>query len=85
LNRKYHIDRARKQAVCQGQNLKISYDVNNWMHGEVVSSSGTTLVVAVTVTNGIGTYASWTITVSGVQGAKGNDGASLQNLALLWL
>lgn len=43
----------------------------NRMFGTVTSYSGTTLVVAVTITEGTGTFASWTIAPSGAQGATG--------------
>jgi hypothetical protein len=68
-----------------GQNVKISHDISRWMCGGVVSYSGTTLVVLVNLTGGVGNYSDWTVTVSGVQGEKGNDGTSFQNLALMWL
>ena len=40
-----------------------------YMSGVVVSYSGTTLVVNVSVTNGSGTYSAWLINLSGVPGA----------------
>lgn len=43
----------------------------NYMHGQVTSYSGTSLVVNVTDTGGSGTYATWTITLSGTQGTAG--------------
>ncbi len=49
-------------------------DTTNYMHGQVTAYSGTTLTINVTNIGGSGTYADWTITVSGTQGAKGDTG-----------
>ena len=43
----------------------------NYMLGQVVSYSGTSLVINVTVTSGSGTYADWNISLTGVQGPPG--------------
>lgn len=48
------------------QDVIIAYDSNNHMHGEVVSYSGTTLVVDIQHKTGSGTYSSWTINLDGV-------------------
>ena len=50
-------------------------DNSNYMHGQVVSYSGTTLTVDVTNIGGSGTFADWTITLSGTQGATGATGS----------
>ncbi len=65
-------------------NLKFAYgqfvsiisgaDPTNFMHGNVTSYSGTTLVVNVTDRNGSGTFADWSISISGSQGPQGLDG-----------
>ncbi len=54
----------------------------NYMAGQVVSYSGTSLVLNVTVTGGSGTYADWNLSIAGVvgpQGPQGIPGSSLVN------
>ncbi len=48
----------------------------NYMHGQVTSYSGTTLIVNVTDVGGSGTYSAWTISPSGSQGTTGASGAN---------
>lgn len=48
--------------------------LTNYMQGQVLSYSGTTLIVSVVATGGTGTLANWTITVSGTQGVPGPQG-----------
>ena len=48
----------------------------NYMHGQVTSYSGTSLVVDVTNTGGSGTPTSWNISVSGTRGATGASAAA---------
>jgi len=48
------------------QDVSIVYDTSNHMHGEVVSYSGTTLVVDIQHKTGSGTYASWVINLDGI-------------------
>lgn len=50
-------------------------DPTNYMHGQVTSYSGTTLIVNVTNIGGSGTLADWTISLSGTRGAVGATGA----------
>lgn len=50
-------------------------DPTNYMHGQITSYSGTTLIVNVTNIGGSGTLADWTITISGTRGAVGATGA----------
>lgn len=49
-------------------------NATNWMIGQVVSYSGSTLVVNVTNTNGSGTYADWNLSLTGTPGATGPAG-----------
>lgn len=49
-------------------------DGSNYMWGQVTSYASTTLQVNVTATGGSGTYSDWTITISGVQGVRGETG-----------
>jgi len=51
-------------------------DPTNYMHGQVTSYSGTTLVVNVTNVGGSGTHTDWSISVSGSRGATGATGAT---------
>lgn len=51
-------------------------DPTNYMHGQITSYSGTTLVVNVTNIGGSGTLADWNIFVSGSRGATGATGAT---------
>jgi len=46
------------------------------MEGTVTSYIGTTLIVNVTSTLGSGTYASWSISLSGAPGPQGSTGAT---------
>ena len=50
------------------QNITISYDASNHMHGEVLTYNSGTGVLTVDVNNhtGTGTYAAWTVNVGGV-------------------
>ena len=50
------------------QNLTISYDASNHMHGEVLTYNSGTGVLTVDINNhtGTGTYASWVVNVGGV-------------------
>jgi len=48
------------------QDVSIVYDISNHMHGEVVSYSGTSLVVDIKHKTGSGTYALWTINLDGI-------------------
>ena len=59
-----------------GQFILVSYasDSTKYMHGQVTSYSGTTLIINVLDTGGSGTYASWNVSVSGSQGATGPSG-----------
>ena len=43
----------------------------NFMFGQVVSYSGSTLVLDVQVTGGSGTYADWNLSLAGIRGAAG--------------
>jgi hypothetical protein len=52
------------------------YNAGGTMHGAVTSYSGTSMVVDVTATAGSGTYASWTISIAGQQGAAGTAGTN---------
>ncbi len=56
----------------------------NYMHGQVTSYSGTTLVVNVIDIGGSGTLADWTISVSGSRGAKGDTGTGITEEAVGW-
>lgn len=49
-------------------------DPTNYLHGYVTAYSGTSLTVNVTNVGGSGTYADWTIRVSGTRGATGATG-----------
>jgi phage gp45-like len=49
--------------------------LTNWVEGQVTSYSGTSLVINVDLTNGSGTFASWTINLAGQQGIQGLTGA----------
>lgn len=46
----------------------------NWMGGQVVSYSGTSLVLNVTVTGGSGTFNDWNLSLAGIPGATGPQG-----------
>lgn len=60
-----------------GSFLLITSDADpaNFMFGQVTSYSGTSLTVNVIAVGGSGTFADWTIRVSGVRGATGAQGA----------
>ena len=47
----------------------------NWMFGQVISYTGTTLTVDVQVINGSGTYADWNLSISAARGATGAAGS----------
>lgn len=49
---------------------------NNFMAGQVVSYSGTTIIVNVVTVGGSGTFAAWNIALSGIPGANGANGAT---------
>ena len=51
-------------------------DISQRMYGVVSSYSGVTLTVSVTAINGSGTYTSWLISLSAIQGEQGIQGAS---------
>ena len=51
-------------------------DTTNYMHGQVTAYSGTSLTVNVTNIGGTGTFADWTISVSGTRGAIGSTGST---------
>jgi hypothetical protein len=48
----------------------------NWMFGQVISYSGTTLTVDVQVINGSGTFNDWNLSISAARGATGPTGAT---------
>lgn len=50
-------------------------NVANYMHGQITSFSGSTMVVNVTDTGGSGTLADWNIILSGTQGSAGANPA----------
>jgi hypothetical protein len=52
-----------------------SADSDNYMHGQVTSYTGTTLVVDVQDIGGSGTKTSWNVYVSGSRGAQGEGGS----------
>ncbi len=66
---------ASKQFI-NGQYLIIASNANdtNYMHGQVTSYSGTTLVMNILDIGGSGTYADWNISISGTQGTQGPAG-----------
>lgn len=68
---------ASKQFIV-GQYLVIASNANNanYMHGQVTSYSGTTLVMNITDIGGSGTFADWQISISGTQGPTGPTGPS---------
>jgi hypothetical protein len=68
----------------EGAWVLITSDANeaNYMHGQVTTYSGTTLTVNVTNIGGAGTFADWTIRVSGTRGAIGVPGAPGTGLIL---
>jgi hypothetical protein len=72
---KTFVTQADKQFAA-GQFVTAASDANNsnYMHGQVTSYAGTSLVCNMLDVGGTGTYADWTITVSGSQGAKGDKG-----------
>ncbi|MBX9825435.1 MAG: hypothetical protein K2Y27_10615 [Xanthobacteraceae bacterium] len=54
--------------------VKSEANANNFMVGQVVSYTGTTLVVDVEAIGGTGTHADWSIAISGSPGARGPQG-----------
>lgn len=50
-------------------------DETNYMHGQVTTYTGTTLTMNITNIGGSGTFADWTIRVSGTRGATGPTGS----------
>ena len=44
---------------------------SQWMEGEIISYSGSTLNVSVDLFSGVGTYSTWAFSVAGVRGATG--------------
>lgn len=50
-------------------------DETNFMHGQVVSYVGTTLTLNVTATGRSGTFADWSLYISGARGATGATGS----------
>jgi hypothetical protein len=63
-------------AYTLGQPLIILNSGGAFMIGAVTSYAGTSLTVNVGTVGGSGTFASWTINVSGVTGATGSTGAA---------
>lgn len=65
-------------AYVPTQPVTVANDASNYMTGTVTSyNSGTgALVVNVTATNGSGTFASWSISLTGIQGPPGPTGAT---------
>jgi len=63
----------------EGTWLLITSDANetNYMHGYVSTYSGTSLLFVCTNTGGTGTFADWTIQVSGTRGATGPAGGAI--------
>lgn len=57
-------------------NAASAADPTNYMHGQVTSYSGTTLIVNVLDVGGAGTLADWNIAVSGSRGTTGATGAA---------
>jgi hypothetical protein len=49
-------------------------DETNYMHGHVTDYTGTSLTLNVTNIGGSGTFADWSLYISGTQGAKGDTG-----------
>ena len=62
-----------------GQFVLVTSSANsaNYMHGQVTSYTGTTLVINVLDIGGSGTHADWALSVSGSQGAAGAPGYGL--------
>jgi hypothetical protein len=77
---KTFVTQAGKQ-FASGQFVLIVSDANpaNYMHGQVTSYIGTSLVVNVIDVGGSGTLTDWTISVSGSRGAIGETGAEGAN------
>jgi hypothetical protein len=75
IGSKTFVTQAGKQ-FSAGQFVLIVSDANpaNYMHGQVTSYTGTSLVVNVIDVGGSGTLADWTISVSGSRGAIGETG-----------
>jgi hypothetical protein len=62
-------------AYQAGARVRVAYDGTHYCEGYVTSYSGSTLVVSVTITTGVGTFSSWTINLAGIKGTDGVDGA----------
>ena len=60
-------------AFTVGTRIRVAYVTTpaNYMEGVITSFSGTALVVNVDSIGGSGTFASWTISVAGIQGSNG--------------
>lgn len=62
-----------------GMPVRVAYNVSNYMDAAVSSYSGTTLVVSVAAADdvtGSGTYAAWTISMTGDEGPAGEPGTN---------
>lgn len=68
------------KSLVVGMSVKVAETATptNWMFGDITAyNSGTgALTVNVTKTNGSGTIAAWTVSLSGVQGVAGADGGA---------
>jgi hypothetical protein len=60
-------------AFAVGTRVRVAYSVTpaNFMEGVVTAFSGTTFTVNVDSIGGSGTFASWTVSVAGIQGSNG--------------
>ena len=65
-------------SYAAGDFIQVSYDASNYAVGEVVSYNPTTgaLVMTPTLTVGSGTYAAWSVNLTGVNGTLGTSGTS---------
>ena len=72
-------------AYTSAQNVIVSYDINNHMHGQVISYNTTTGNLSVDVKNksGSGNYSLWTVNLDGAVGIAGADGVSISNAAVI--
>jgi hypothetical protein len=61
-------------AYVTGSLVRIINSATNWMEGNITGWTTDQMTVNVVRTGGSGTYASWTISVAGEQGAQGNQG-----------
>lgn len=66
------------KALVEGMTVKIAMTSSptNWMLGDIITYVGTTLTVAVNNTQGSGTAAAWTISLSGVNATFESIGAA---------